>query len=108
MAEIVDLYRSALRIIGKLPYENIRNKMKFNTREIFEIYNHMSRTNKDFDTKAIIENGKRSLKTLERLLNQDPSLAENLFKSFGPISKEAQDASGFEKSLHERATKLEE
>ena len=36
--ESLSLYRRALRLCNRLPFENVRRKSKYNAREIFDIY----------------------------------------------------------------------
>lgn len=81
--------------------------MRFNIREVFDIYQHRvgggSKSASAADVARLVADGWHSIKVFEALLAQPKELVDQLFKSFESISREPMDQSGFERVLRERA-----
>eukprot|EP00938_MAST-03A_sp_MAST-3A-sp1_P001617 g1617.t1 len=67
--ESLSLYRRALRLCNRLPFENVRRKSKYNAREIFEIYRN------DKPCEERIRRGHEALNALELLSDKELAIA---------------------------------
>ncbi|KAI9592176.1 hypothetical protein BDF19DRAFT_452583 [Syncephalis fuscata] len=75
--QAIALYRAALRTCDTFPIPSLRSKLKYNVRDLFDLYRHETEPKR---IATLIENGQADLRVLTDFNRIDKPTLECLFK----------------------------
>jgi hypothetical protein len=82
---MLSTYRSLLRQIYKFPISELRSKMRFNAREVFDLYMEDGQVPQDF-----LEGIKEDTKLLKDLCQVEPTLLVQMYQPFAETVRKSQ------------------